>query len=104
MKLSLSQADLASVDVDLLIVPIPGPDFVSDPTFKQLDATLAGELGRIAKLEDFAGKKGQAFQLHTFGKLKARKLRIVAISKDKQPSGDDYRLFGANVARSVREY
>ncbi|MEY4513657.1 MAG: hypothetical protein RLZZ450_5779 [Pseudomonadota bacterium] len=104
MKLSLSQGDLASVDVDLLIVPIPGPDFAADPTFKQLDGALSGELVRIAKLEDFAGKKGQAFQLHTFGKLKARKLRIVAVSKNKQPVVDDYRVFATNVARSVRDY
>ena len=33
MKLSLSQADLASVDVDRLILPIAGPEFVSHPTF-----------------------------------------------------------------------
>jgi leucyl aminopeptidase len=105
MKLTLSQADLASVDVDLLIVPIPGPDFASDPTFTQLDETLSGELLRIAKLEDFAGKKGQAFQLHTFGKIKARKLRIVALTnKDKPAGGDEYRQFGANLARSVRDY
>ncbi|MDB4990986.1 MAG: cytosol aminopeptidase [Myxococcaceae bacterium] len=105
MKLSLSQADLASVDVDLLIVPIASSDYAKDATFKQLDATLGGELGRIAKLEEFTGKKGQSFTLHTFAKLKARKLRLVSVfGKDKGPGVDEYRALGTNVARSVREY
>jgi leucyl aminopeptidase len=108
MKLSLSQADLKSVDVDLLIVPLAVPDFTKDDTFKQLDQALGGELGRIAKLEEFTGKKGQSFTLHTFGKLKAKKLRIMSIaggpSSDKQPGIDEYRALGTTVARSVREY
>ena len=105
MKLSLSQADLGSVDVDLLIVPFAGPDFAKDPVFKQLDQSLGGELTRIAKLEDFSGKKGQSFTLHTFAKLKARKLRVVAVAgKDKAPGVDEYRSLGTHVARSVREY
>ena len=105
MKLSLSQAELASVDVDLLIVPIAGADPAKDQTFKQLDGLLGGELVRIAKLEDFVGKKGQSFTLHTFGKLKAKKLRIVAVTgKDKEAGLDEYRTLGTHIARSVREY
>ncbi|MDB4974065.1 MAG: Cytosol aminopeptidase PepA [Myxococcaceae bacterium] len=105
MKLSLSQAELTTVDVDLLIVPVKSPDFAKDVTFKQLDAELGGELMRIAKLEDFTGKKGQSFTLHTFGKLKARKLRIIAVGgKDKAAGSEEFRSLGTSVARSVRDY
>jgi leucyl aminopeptidase len=101
MKLSLTHADLASVDVDLLIVPIPGPEFAKDEALRSLDEQLSGELLRIAKLEDFTGKKGQSLTLHTFGKIKARKLRVFALGgKD---AVDELRAFATSTARSVRE-
>jgi leucyl aminopeptidase len=101
MKLSLTHADLAGVDVDLLIVPIPGPDFAKDETLRALDAALSGELLRIAKLEDFTGKKGQTLTLYTGGKLKARKLRVYALGgKD---ATEELRAFATTAARGLRE-
>jgi leucyl aminopeptidase len=101
MKLSLSHADLRTVDVDLLIVPIPGPDFAKDETLRALDGALAGELFRVAKLEEFAGKKGQSFTLYTSDKLKARKLRVYALGgKD---AADELRSFATATARGLRE-
>ncbi len=101
MKLSLTHADLTSVDVDLLIVPIPGPEFAKDETLRALDVALAGELQRVAKLEEFTGKKGQSITLYTGGKLKARKLRVVALGgKD---AADELRTFATNLARGLRE-
>lgn len=106
MKLSLSQADLTSVEVDLLIVPVVGTDLANHPTLKLLDEALSGELLRIAKLEEFTGKKGQVLQVHTFGKLKAKKLRIVALDAKRQSEhglADDV-LFATQVARAVRDH
>jgi leucyl aminopeptidase len=101
MKLSLSHADLTSVDVDLLIVPIPGPEFAKDETLRSLDAALSGELLRIAKLEDFTGKKGQSLTLYTGGKLKARKLRVYALGgKD---AVEELRTFATQSARGLRD-
>jgi leucyl aminopeptidase len=105
MKLSLSQADLTSVDVELLILPVASADFATDPEFKLLDEALSGELTRIAKLEDFTGKRGQGFQLHTFGKLSAKKLRVVSIApKDKEAGLDDFRVAGTQLGRIAKEY
>jgi leucyl aminopeptidase len=101
MKLTLTHADLASVDVDLLIVPIPGPEFAKDETLRALDVALAGELLRVAKLEDFTGKKGQSLTLYTGGKLKARKLRVYALGgKD---ATEELRSFATVTARGLRE-
>ena len=75
MKLTLSHADLTSVEADLLVVPVLGSDFPKLEVVNQLDAALGGELLRIAKHEDFTGKKGQALTLHTFGKIAAKKLQ-----------------------------
>jgi leucyl aminopeptidase len=101
MKLSLSQADLTSAEADLLVVPVVGPDFQKLEVVNQLDAALSGELLRIAKHEDFSGKKGQSLTLHTFGKIAAKKLRLAALPKD--AALDDYRALAVNAARAARE-
>lgn len=104
MKLSLSHADLTSVEVDLLVVPVAGTDFARDPTIAQLDEALSGELLRIAKHEDFSGKRGQSLQLHTFGKLAAKKLRVVSLAgKDKELSLEQCRSGGTHIARALRD-
>src|SRR3954451_5012486 len=102
MKPSLSSAAVTQVDVDLLIVPVPGQDFAKHPVFVQLDAALDGELARIAKLEDFTGKRGQVFSVHTFGKLAAKKLRIYALA-GKEATAEECRLAAVSAARSARD-
>jgi leucyl aminopeptidase len=102
MKITLSQANLTSIDADLLVVPVLGAEFQKLEVINQLDAALGGELLRIAKHEDFSGKKGQALSVHTFGKLGAKKLRIAALA-GKEPSTDEYRLCGVASARVARE-
>ncbi len=102
MKLSLTNESLPQVDADLLVVPVLGADLNKQPAFQALDKVLGGELTRIAKLEDFTGKKGQVLQLHTFGKVAARKLRLQALS-GKVASSDDYRALGVHAARAARD-
>jgi leucyl aminopeptidase len=102
MKLSLSQADLTTAEADLLVVPVTGPDFHKLEVVNQLDAALSGELLRIAKHEDFTGKKGQSLTLHTFGKIAAKKLRLAALP-GKDGTLDDYRGLAVNAARAARE-
>jgi leucyl aminopeptidase len=102
MKLTLSQSDLLSLDTDLLVVPVVGTDFQKLEVVNRLDAALGGELLRIAKHEDFTGKKGQTLTLHTFGKLAAKKLRLAVLSP-KEPTLDDFRTAGTSAARSARD-
>ncbi len=102
MKLSLTHESLLQVDADLLVVPVLGTDLNKQAAFHELDKALGGELSRIAKLEDFTGKKGQALQLHTFGKLAARKLRLQALT-GKELSADDCRTLGVHAAKAARD-
>jgi leucyl aminopeptidase len=102
MKLTLSQLDLTSVEADLLVVPVLGADFQKLEVVNQLDAALGGELLRIAKQEDFTGKKGQTLSLHTFGKIAAKKLRISALS-GKEVSAEECRLCGVTSARAAKD-
>jgi leucyl aminopeptidase len=102
MKLSLAQADLTTFDVDLLIVPLLGSELKTDPTFQRLNEALGGELIRIAKHEEFTGKKGQSLQLHTFGKLGAKKLRILSMA-GKALASDELHAAGVHAARGLKE-
>jgi leucyl aminopeptidase len=102
MKLTLTQSDLLGLDTDLLVVPVVGADFHKLEVVNRLDAALGGELLRIAKHEDFSGKKGQTLTLHTFGKLAAKKLRLSVLAP-KEPTLDDFRAQGTHAARSARE-
>jgi len=102
MKLTLSQADLTTVAVDLLIVPVLGGALASDPNLKLLDKAFGGELHRIAKQEEFTGKKGQALQLHTHGKIAAKKLRVVALA-GKELTLEESRGLGAHAARIAKD-
>ncbi|HEX6242044.1 MAG TPA: leucyl aminopeptidase [Polyangiales bacterium] len=103
MKLTLSQSDLLGFDTDLLVVPVVGADFHKLEVVNRLDAALGGELLRIAKHEDFSGKKGQTLTLHTFGKLAAKKLRLAVLAPNKEPTLDDFRAQGTHAARAARE-
>ena len=102
MKLTLSQSEVTAIDADLLVIPVEGSDFQKLEVVNQLDAALGGELLRIAKHEDFTGKKGQSLTLHTFGKIAARKLRLSVLAP-KQPQTDDYRSVGSSAAKLARD-
>src|SRR5688572_20188249 len=102
MKLTLSHADLTGSEADLLVVPVLGAEFSKLETVKQLDAALGGELLRIAKQEDFTGKKGQALTLHTFGKIAAKKLRLAALS-GKEITVDECRSVAVTTARVAKD-
>ncbi len=102
MKLSLSQASLTTVEADLLVVFVTGTDFAKQASFRELDAALAGELSRIAKQEEFSGKKGQVLSLHTFGKLAAKKLRVAALG-GKEISETELRVAAAQLGRQVKD-
>ncbi|MFT3923151.1 MAG: leucyl aminopeptidase [Myxococcales bacterium] len=102
MKLALSQVSLSAVDADLLVVFVSGAEFSKQPSFRELDAALGGELLKIAKQEDFSAKKGQAFTVHTFGRIAAKKLRITALA-GKEGLADELRLAGVQVARVAKD-
>jgi leucyl aminopeptidase len=101
MKLSLSHESLTAIAVDLLVVPVLGSAYAKHPAYNALDAALDGELSRIAKQEDFTGKKGQSILVHTFGKLKAKKLLVHALAGN-EVSADECRLAGLAAARAGR--
>ena len=102
MKLALSQVSLSAVEADLLVVFVSGPEFAKQTSFRELDAALSGELSRIAKQEDFSGKKGQVLTVHTFGKLVAKKLRVVALG-GKDGLADELRMAAVQTARVAKD-
>jgi leucyl aminopeptidase len=102
MKVALTQGSAASVDADLLVVPVLGADFAKRDVVQALDAALDGELLRIAKLEEFTGKKQQSLTVHTFGKLRAKKLRLVALG-GKEVEAAELRIMAVHAARVAKD-
>jgi leucyl aminopeptidase len=98
----LSQDSVTGLDADHLVVPVLGHDFAKNPIVNQLDAALGGELVRIAKQEGFSGKRGQTLTLHTFGKLAAKKLRLVALA-GKEVTDKECRHAAVQAGRSTKD-
>src|SRR5438309_1972622 len=48
-----------------------------------VDGALDGLLSRCAKEEEFTGKEGQVFSLHTHGKISAERIAVIGIGKEK---------------------
>jgi leucyl aminopeptidase len=102
MKISLIQGAAPTLDADMLVVPVLGNELVKQPVVAELDARLEGELLRIAKLEEFTGKKHQTLTLHTFGKIKARKLRLAALHGT-TPSVEELRSVAVHAVRYAKD-
>src|SRR5262245_59478041 len=102
MKLSLSHESVTAVEADLLVVVVLGQDYAKHPVIRSLDTALGGELLRIAKVEDFTGKRGTSLTLHTFGKISAKKLRLHALG-GKEITDNECRLAGVAAARAGKD-
>ncbi len=66
--------------VDLLafvVFPASGADLAKDPLFKAADAALGGVLSSIARDEGFDGKAGQVLNVHTHGRIPARRIVVL---------------------------
>ncbi len=77
--------DYASLDVDVLIVPVveSGKTFSLPPSLKKLDAALQGVIADTVKDEEFTAKKGTllTFRKTKADKIKARRIILVGLGK-----------------------
>ncbi len=83
---------------DLLAITVFG-DPTKDATFKAIDAAVGGALSDIAKMETFEGKAAQVINLHTHGKIAARRVLIVGGG----PRGDFTNAHIRDIAATVAQ-
>jgi leucyl aminopeptidase len=81
MKFRFHGGELAKVEVDLLAVPcFEDPEDISR-TIRELDDSLGGLLGSVAREEGFKGKSEQSLSLHTHGKIAPKKVVLLGLGK-----------------------
>ncbi|MCX7808683.1 MAG: hypothetical protein N2515_08745, partial [Deltaproteobacteria bacterium] len=81
MKLTLSNAPLNDIRVDLLAIPVSPSDLTGSGSFHQLDLATNGALHQAAKLEDFNGKSGEILRVHVAG-IGAQQVLLVGMGDD----------------------
>ncbi len=92
MNIELTTDGLTAVPADLLAVGIRAGDPAKDATVRELDRALGGALSKLLADEDFKGKLGESVVMHTTGRIKAGRVLVYGLGKDKP---------GANEARAL---
>lgn len=95
--------DLKETDIETeaLILPLcegEGPS----PYYKDIDDALNGLLGDVLKGE-FEGKEDQVIHLHTFGKVKAKRIILVGLGKREDLREERVRRAGGRVFSLLRD-
>jgi leucyl aminopeptidase len=101
MKFGFSSAALTDVDADLLAIPVFDDGVAGSDAAKAIDGKLGGLLAAAAADERFEGKPGQALQLHTHGKIKARRVLLLGAGKLAGFDAPDARHLAARAARAA---
>ncbi len=89
------QAPLADLDVDSIVVAVPGGDDDWSAGALIADAELDGSLKAALADADFNGKPGSTFVLPTPGMLKAKRVVVVGLNADDASEEDVRQAFGA---------
>src|SRR6185369_9700793 len=100
IKLSLSSTEPLSVAADLLILGVPEGASMKDGVLGELAKELGPSMARLLKREEFTGKKDQALELVTAGKLKANEVLLLGLGGGKL-TDVDVRLLAARGARAA---
>jgi leucyl aminopeptidase len=102
MKLSLYTDDITKLETGLLGLYCFEEGFGEGAIFRALDGALGGQLARLLAEEQFKGKKGQTFSLHTLGKLPSARLLLVGAGARKDFDAGELRNFGAKVVKAAQ--
>ncbi len=101
MQLNLVETPPLSVETALLAVPLFEDGLLENALFLALDKALDGVLSRVAKDEQFNGKKKKTLLLHTHGKLPAERLFLYGLGQRKDFSPADMRGLGAKAVKEA---
>jgi leucyl aminopeptidase len=103
VKATLSTTPPAELAVDLLLLPLFGPEMWRAGTVREIDRQLQGRLRREATRFGFRGKEGDEFLFQTHAALPAQHVMIVAAGNPSLPA-TWYRIAdtAAGLARRLR--
>jgi leucyl aminopeptidase len=108
IEVELTGGDALALEAGLLAVPVFQEDLDGKPKglALQLDGRLGGHLAAAAKEEGFAGKAGEALQLHTLGRLPAARVVLLGLGprgKADAMAAAGYEPLRAALGRAARD-
>src|SRR5262252_8831076 len=103
MKFAVYSDDATKLQAGLLGLLCFEDSFADGAIFKALDGAKAldGLLSRLVADEQFKGKKGQALQVHTHGRIGIQRVLLVGGGARKDFALPELRAFGARVYKAA---
>ncbi|MCC7366605.1 MAG: leucyl aminopeptidase [Dehalococcoidia bacterium] len=103
MDVRVAAGDLAQHEADVLVVNLF--EGVTSPGggTGAVDQSLGGAISSLIAMGDIRGKAGELTMLHTFGKLRAPRVLVAGLGKEKDFDLDAVRNLSANVVRHLRK-
>jgi leucyl aminopeptidase len=108
IEVELTGADALAIEAGLLAVPVFQEDVDGKPKglALEIDGRLGGHLATTAKEEGFAGKPGEALQIHTLGRLPAARVVLLGLgprAKAEAIAAGGFESLRAAVGRAARD-
>ncbi len=103
MKLTFQARSLGEAEGDVLVVGGYAEEKRLAPPVAALDRALKGLLSEVLRTEKFAGKPEQIADVHTAGRLPARRVLVVGMGKRKEVDAERVRRAAAAALRRSRD-
>ena len=103
-RLTVSDADLVSIETPALVVgAFEGTRVLSHNTAR-LDGALGGRIARLLASGDFSGKRGELSLIYTDGAVRPERICLVGLGKKKEFSPDRLKSAAAAAARYLLDH
>lgn len=101
LKVSCVASEPTKVSTDYLAIGVFAGALMPRSTLSGFDKALHGAVAKILKREEFKGKKDQAVEIDTLGKISAQRLAIIGLGDSKTFGPAEMRVFAAKAARDA---
>ena len=103
MDFEVTGGDITAVAADAIVVNLFEGVTAPGGATGAIDAALDGAITKLIAQGDIRGKSGELTTIYTFGKLKAPRVVVAGLGKQKDFDLDAIRNLSANVVRALRK-
>ena len=103
MDFRVTAGDIAQAEADAIIVNLFEGVTAPAGATGAVDAALDGAISKLIAQGEVRGKSGEITTIHTFGKLKAPRVVVAGMGKQKDFDLDSVRNLSANIIRALRK-
>ncbi len=103
MDFQVTSGDITTITADAIIVNLFEGVTAPGGATGAVDKALDGAISKLIAQGDIRGKSGEVTTVHTFGKLKAPRVIVAGLGKQKEFDLDAVRNLSANLVRALRK-